>query len=112
MLAKIRHSLSDGVSGAEVMGLLLALTPEGRELPEAPEHDHDRRPGDLELLGRGLLGLPRYPARLLRSLPAAVPNIEDTPFGVLPGAGTVGRPAGFVPRAIGGGGQTGEGQSV
>src|SRR5438094_3000431 len=91
MLTKIHHSLIDGISGAEVMGLLLDLSPEGRELPEAPEHEYDRRPGDLEMLSRGLLGLPRYPMRLLRSLPAAVPNIEDTPFGVLPGAGTVGR---------------------
>src|SRR5207237_984853 len=64
------------------------------------------RPGELEMLSRGLLGLPRYPVRLLRSLPAAVPNIEDTPFGVLPGAGTVGRLAGAVRRTLGGGDQT------
>jgi WS/DGAT/MGAT family acyltransferase len=38
---------------------------------------------------------------LLRSLPAAVPNIEETPFGVLPGAGTVGRLTGAVQRALG-----------
>src|SRR6059058_2455060 len=106
MLTKIHHSVIDGISGAEVMGLLLDLSPEGRELPEPPEHEYDRRPGELEMLSRGLLGLPRYPVRLLRSLPAAVPNIEDTPFGVLPGAGTVGRLAGFVQRTLGGGEQT------
>src|SRR3954447_17997636 len=94
MLTKIHHALIDGMSGAEIMGLLLDLSPEGRELPEAPAPARERDPSDLELLGRGLLGLPRYPARLLRSLPAAVPNIEDTPFGVLPGAGTMGRLAG------------------
>ena len=105
MLTKIHHALIDGMSGAEIMGLLLDLSPEGRELPEAPRPEHDRGPGDLELLGRGLLGLPRYPARLLRSLPAAVPNIEDTPFGVLPGAGTVGRLAGVFQRALGSGDQ-------
>ena len=106
MLTKIHHSVIDGISGAEVMGLLLDLSPEGRELPEPPEHEYDRRPGELEMLSRGLLGLPRYPVRLLRSLPAAVPNIEDTPFGVLPGAGTVGRLAGAVRRTLGGGDQT------
>jgi diacylglycerol O-acyltransferase len=104
ILTKIHHALIDGMSGAEIMGLLLDLAPEGRELPEAPPPERDHDPSDIELLGRGLLGLPRYPARLLRSLPAAVPNIEDTPFGVLPGAGTVGRLAGAVQRAVGAGG--------
>jgi diacylglycerol O-acyltransferase / wax synthase len=103
MLTKIHHALIDGMSGAEIMGLLLDLSPEGRELPDTPRHEPDRDPRDLELLGRGLLGLPRYPLRLLRSLPAAVPNIEDTPFGVLPGAGTVGRLAGRFQRVLGAG---------
>jgi WS/DGAT/MGAT family acyltransferase len=102
MLTKIHHALIDGMSGAEIMGLLLDLSPEGRELPEPPGAIGDRAPGELELLGRGLMGLPRYPLRLLRSLPAAVPNIEDTPFGVLPGVGTVGRFAGALQRAVGG----------
>jgi diacylglycerol O-acyltransferase / wax synthase len=102
ILTKIHHAVIDGMSGAEIMGLLLDLAPEGRELPDAPRPEPDRDPSDLELLGRGLLGVPRYPARLLRSLPAAVPNIEDTPFGVLPGAGTVGRLAGTVQRVVGG----------
>jgi WS/DGAT/MGAT family acyltransferase len=93
------------MSGAEIMGLLLDLSPEGRDLPDAPPPEREREPSDVELLGRGLLGLPRYPARLLRSLPAAVPNIEDTPFGVLPGAGTVGRLASAVQRAVGVGGE-------
>ena len=33
----------------------------------------------------------RYPVRMLRSLPKAVPNLQDTPFGVLPGMGTLSR---------------------
>jgi WS/DGAT/MGAT family acyltransferase len=93
-LTKIHHALIDGMSGAEIMGLLLDLEPEGRELPPAPEQLAESRPGDLEMLGRGLLGLPRYPLRALRSLPRAMPNLEETPFGALPGAGTVGRLAG------------------
>jgi diacylglycerol O-acyltransferase len=100
MLTKIHHAVIDGMSGAEVMGLLLDLSPEGRELPKEAPPEPDRKPNEIEMLSRGLLGLPRYPLRLLRSLPAAVPNIEDTPFGVLPGAGTVGRLAGAVQRAV------------
>jgi diacylglycerol O-acyltransferase len=104
MLTKIHHAVVDGLSGAEIMGLLLDLAPEGRELPAAKAGDVDHPPGDLEMLGRGLLGLPRYPLRALRSLPAAVPNLEETPFGALPGAGLVGRIAGRMERTVRGDG--------
>jgi diacylglycerol O-acyltransferase len=90
-LTKIHHALIDGMSGAEIMGLLLDVEPSGRELPPTPEPMRETKPGDLEMLGRGLLGLPRYPLRAIRSIPRAVPNLEDTPFGTLPGAGTLGR---------------------
>ena len=33
MLTKIHHAVIDGMSGAEIMGLLLDLSPEGREPP-------------------------------------------------------------------------------
>jgi WS/DGAT/MGAT family acyltransferase len=50
------------------------------------------------MLARGLLGVPRYPVRLLRSLPSTIPNVDEVPaiFGGIPGAGTVGRIAGRV----------------
>jgi WS/DGAT/MGAT family acyltransferase len=105
MLTKIHHALIDGMSGAEIMGLLLDLSPEGRELPDAPAAQPERKPGDLELLARGVLGVPRYPLRLLRSLPTAIPNIEETPFSTLPGAGTVGRLGGMARRLVGGDGR-------
>ncbi|MFL5896028.1 MAG: WS/DGAT/MGAT family O-acyltransferase [Thermoleophilaceae bacterium] len=105
MLTKIHHALIDGLSGAEIMGLLLDAAPEGRELPEPPPRDDDARdPGQLEMLGRGLLGLPRYPLRALRSVPRTLPNVDDVPaiFGGIPGAHTVGRVAGRMQRALGG----------
>lgn len=105
VLTKIHHALIDGLSGAEIMGLLLDLAPEGRELPEAPPPEDDgRKPSQLEMLGRGLIGVPRYPLRALRSLPSTLPNVEDVPaiFGAIPGAGTVGRVAGRMQEALGG----------
>jgi len=90
MLSKIHHALVDGLSGAEIMGLLLDLAPEGRELPEPRAWGDDRLPpGQLGMLARGLFGLPRYPVRALRSMPAAIPNLRETPLGILPGARAV-----------------------
>ena len=80
MLTKLHHSMVDGVSGNEILGVLLDPSPEGRELPPKPEREAGERvPGDLEMLGRGLLGVPRQPLRALRSLPTALPNLTDLP---------------------------------
>jgi WS/DGAT/MGAT family acyltransferase len=99
VLTKIHHAVIDGMSGAEIMGLLLDLSPEGRPPPEPVKaEDVDEQPGQLEMLARGLMGVPRYPVRLLRSLPTTIPNVDEVPaiFGGIPGAGTVGRIAGRV----------------
>jgi WS/DGAT/MGAT family acyltransferase len=101
MLTKIHHSVVDGLSGAEIMGVLLDLTPEGRDPPEPPEAAADGEPGELEMLARGLLGLPRYPVRLLRALPSALPNLDETAFSTLPGTGIASKVAGRVGRALG-----------
>ncbi len=100
MLTKIHHALIDGMSGNEIMGLLLDLGPEGPSM--SAEHgwkgDADATPGTVEMLGRAALGLPRYPIRLLRGLPRALPNIVETPFRALPGAGLVGGVGGRLRR--------------
>src|SRR3954469_23305852 len=80
LLTKLHHSMVDGVSGNEILGVLLDPSREGREIPPAPEGKRGERvPGDLEMLGRGLLGLPRQPVRALRSLPTALPNLTELP---------------------------------
>jgi WS/DGAT/MGAT family acyltransferase len=89
MLTKIHHATIDGLSGAEIMGVLFDLEPQGRELPDPGRRRNGGHPSDFEMLARGLLGLPRYPLRMLRSLPGALPNLDETPFGTLPGAETI-----------------------
>jgi WS/DGAT/MGAT family acyltransferase len=56
------------------------------------------------MLARGLAGIPRYPVRMLRSMPRTLPNLTDTPFGTLPGTGVVSRVADLVQRAVSGDG--------
>jgi diacylglycerol O-acyltransferase len=94
LLTKIHHSVVDGVSGNEILTTLLDLSPEGRDIPP-PEEDKpegERRPSDLEMLGRGLLGLPRQPLRMIRSIPTVLPNLTDFPgVGTIPGGPTAAR---------------------
>lgn len=97
MLTKIHHALIDGMSGAEILGLLLDLTPEIREVEiPATWGDNDIVPGPLGMLARGVLGAALYPLRALRALPSALPNLEQTQFSAIPGAAELGR---FVNRA-------------
>jgi WS/DGAT/MGAT family acyltransferase len=93
MLTKIHHALIDGMSGAEIMGLLLDLSPEGTALPPPDESKRlGPAPNQLELLARGALGFTRYPVRLARALPRALPNTRDASvLSSIPGADTVGQ---------------------
>lgn len=63
------------------------------DMPPSPARDDasSRVPGQVEMLGRGLLGVPRQPLRALKQLPK-LPNLADVP-GVqqLPLVGTIGR---------------------
>src|SRR3954447_19024626 len=80
LLTKLHHAMVDGVSGNEILAVLLDPSPEGREIPPPEEEEPGERvPGELEMLGRGLLGLPRQPVRALRSLPTALPNLTELP---------------------------------
>jgi diacylglycerol O-acyltransferase / wax synthase len=100
MLTKIHHALIDGLSGAEIMAILFDLGPEGRAAPEPQPTAGEREPDQLQMLARGLIGVPKYPVRALRSLPSALPNLDETPFGTLPGARTVARTAGRLGRTV------------
>ena len=99
MLTKIHHAAIDGLSGAEIMGVLFDLAPAGARAAERRARGGDRQPSELEMLARGMLGLPRYPLRILRSLPGALPNLDETAFGAIPGAETVARASERVRRA-------------
>jgi diacylglycerol O-acyltransferase len=101
MLTKIHHAVIDGISGAEILGLLLDLTPEVREI-EVPASwgDNELVPGPLGMLARGVLGAARYPLRAVRALPSTIPNLEETQLRAIPGVGALGRLANRAQRAL------------
>ncbi|MGB8501766.1 WS/DGAT/MGAT family O-acyltransferase [Mycobacterium sp.] len=96
---KIHHALIDGVSGAEITGLLLDVSPRGRPIPPAEPTTPERQPGSLQMWGRALFGVQRYPIRVLRSLPHALPNLEETTLSAVPGVSQAGRLLGRLQRA-------------
>jgi WS/DGAT/MGAT family acyltransferase len=90
ILTKIHHAAVDGMSGAEILSILLDRSPEGREVPPPDRDCGEQMPSQIEMLGRGLLGAPRQPLRALRALPGVLPGLADVPgVGTLPGAGMV-----------------------
>src|SRR3954470_16810466 len=92
LLTKIHHSAVDGMSGNEIMAVLLDPEPTGRVLEPVPAGGGRIAsiPGDRQMLVRGLRGLPRQPLRALRSLPATVAGFTDLPgANALPGVPTL-----------------------
>ncbi len=62
---KVHHAAIDGVSGNDILGALLDISPEGRELPFV-EWSHESEPGSLSLLARSVVTLARQPLRATR----------------------------------------------
>src|SRR3954453_10232797 len=103
VLTKVHHSMVDGVSGNEILSVLLDQSPEGRDIRPPDAHNAaERGPSDLEMLGRGLLGLPRQPLRALRSIPTALPNLLALPgANAFPAVPTLERGVGLAKRLLG-----------
>jgi WS/DGAT/MGAT family acyltransferase len=103
VMSKIHHAVIDGISGSEIMGALFDPTPEGRDTPPpSTSAAADTPPSDLGMLARGLLGLPRYPLRVLRSAPRALPNLAEVQsFAAIPGVKAAGQLIGDLQRALG-----------
>ncbi|MFL5826404.1 MAG: WS/DGAT/MGAT family O-acyltransferase [Thermoleophilaceae bacterium] len=103
LLTKVHHSVIDGVSGNEILTMLLDPSPEGREIPPPDGKPvGERVPGDLEMLARGVTGLARQPLRALRSVPTALPNLTDLPgANAFPGVPTLSRGLSELRRLVG-----------
>jgi WS/DGAT/MGAT family acyltransferase len=74
----IHHSASDGVGMAELFAILHDPSPEPRNLAAEPETaPRQKVPGRAAMLARGIAGLPRQPVRFARSLPRALPHLDQ-----------------------------------
>ncbi len=96
LYSKIHHALIDGVSGAEIIGMLLDLSPEVTTPAPATAPPLSADPGQLAMLARGVFGVGRHPIRRLKAVPATIAHLDETTLGALPLVGTVGRLAGRV----------------
>src|SRR5438067_5571852 len=102
VMTKIHHAVIDGMSGNEIQGALLDLSPEGREAPPPLSDPGDEPPSELGMLARGVLGVGRYPLRLLGSVPRALPNVREVPtLANIPGLRIAGSAADTALRALG-----------
>ena len=101
VLTKMHHAAVDGVSGAEVMRVLLDDTAAGRELEPAPDVPAERFPSGVEMLGRGVVGMLRQPVRALRAMPTTLPHLDGVPtIRHLPGVKLIARGSRQIRRLV------------
>ncbi len=101
VLTKMHHAAVDGVSGAEVMRVLLDDAATGRKLGPTPDVPVERFPFEVEMLGRGVVGMLRQPVRALRALPTTLPHLDDVPtIRHLPGVKAIARGSRLVKRLV------------
>ena len=96
---KVHHAVIDGVSGAEVLAVLMDLHAEPGATP-APAAAAPRPPtSTATLLGKSVWHLLSRPTQLLRAAPTMVPHLLELPgASSVPGAALLGAAAGRVGR--------------
>jgi diacylglycerol O-acyltransferase / wax synthase len=87
---KIHHAAIDGVSGTELLTVLLDLTPSGRELPAVEPFQPESPPPWIELAGRAAARLAWRPVQtvqltneLVKVLPTLAPAVSTLVGGML-----------------------------
>ena len=75
---KIHHAAFDGVSGTDLLTVLMDLSPDGRDLPPAPAWRPDPLPGSVQLglrAARGVVLRPVEAAKIVADTARALPRL-------------------------------------
>ena len=77
MISKVHHCMVDGVSGVDLMKILMTITPE-QDMPRAPEFIPRPPPSGVELLRHELMRRARLPFDVVRGVGSLVSEATDT----------------------------------
>ena len=75
-VAKLHHSLIDGVAGVEILAALFDLAPDAALEPLQAPDDWlpERVPGEAEMLGRAVADMVQHPAKVVRAVSRSRPG--------------------------------------
>ncbi len=76
MISKVHHCMIDGVSGVDLLKILMRLTPD-TSIPEAPRYMPRPTPGGLELLGQEIFRRASLPFETLRDIRRFAREADD-----------------------------------
>jgi WS/DGAT/MGAT family acyltransferase len=110
LYTKIHHAAIDGLTGAEILTVIMDVTPEPR-IVEAPPQPWlpPPLPSGAEMLQRGVTSLVLQPGELLRTLPQSLPHLIDIPGAAnVPGAQAISDLADAALRLVTGSGREDE----
>jgi diacylglycerol O-acyltransferase / wax synthase len=77
LLAKVHHSILDGVSGASVLAAFFDLSPHARVVALPPEWRPEPLPSTIEVLRHAASSLVRHPGEALGALQAGVETVAE-----------------------------------
>jgi WS/DGAT/MGAT family acyltransferase len=110
LYTKIHHAAIDGLTGAEILTVIMDDTAEPRVVEPPPQPWlPPPLPNAAEMLQRGLTSMALQPAELLRTLPQSLPHLMDIPGAAnVPGAQAISDLADAALRLVTGSGREGE----
>ncbi|MEC3979944.1 WS/DGAT/MGAT family O-acyltransferase [Amycolatopsis sp. H20-H5] len=76
---KVHHSAIDGVSGAELLGVLMDVSPEPRAVEPALSGPPQEVPGPLSLAVGGVRRMAMHPIKTVLKVPKLLPHVDELP---------------------------------